>query len=365
MYGSFAKNNHGTSPVGKRRLIRAGGSGTRISNTCRPPDPGGGALSTVSCARTSAWTLPPKGPRDCPWTPDEQTYPPLGREPFEWSMHPSVSHRLNYRPDRPPKGVVKASTIATLEPVGGTVPTGAVDATRDTGRALPWRRQKTSKEDLHTNRVILSDLADTVAVGAIPLADLAGNVAIGVASPANLAGIVTAGVASSADLAGDATVGVASSADLAGDATVGVVSPAVAEVASSADLAGVVSSADIAEVASSADLAEVVSSADLASFVTRWNAGAAFWSQVTVIAFVMILLRWRPLPDVLSGSRLVRCLRPIQIVLLLLIGRMRNNVRSVVGHRGVSDCYRPIRTRCLVSRRLLWWVPLARELPGS
>ena len=55
-------------------------------------------------------------------------------------FHILVGHRFNYRPDRPPEGVVKASAIATSvtsEPVGGTVPTGAVGAMRDTGRALP------------------------------------------------------------------------------------------------------------------------------------------------------------------------------------------------------------------------------------
>ena len=61
---------------------------------------------------------------------------------------------------------------------------------------------------------------------------------------------------------------VASSADLAGDITVGVASSAAAGVASPTDIAEVASSADLAEVASSADLAEVASSADLAGYVT-------------------------------------------------------------------------------------------------
>ena len=55
----------------------------------------------------------------------------------------------------------------------------------------------------------------------------------------DLAGVVTVGVSTPADLAGDVTVGVSSPADLAGGVTVGVVPSAVAEVASSADLAGV------------------------------------------------------------------------------------------------------------------------------
>ena len=98
------------------------------------------------------------------------------------------------------------------------MPTGAINATRDARRVLPSRRQKTSMEELRTNRLIMSDLAESVAVCAIPSADVAGDVAIGVASPV----------------------------DLAEDATIGVVSPAIAEVASSADLAGVASSADLA-----------------------------------------------------------------------------------------------------------------------
>ena len=83
--------------------------------------------------------------------------------------------------------------------------TGAVSATRDAGRALPSRRQKTSREELHTNRVIMSNLAESVAIGAIPSAD---------GAIPSLAGIVIVGVASSADLAGDATIGVASLADV-------------------------------------------------------------------------------------------------------------------------------------------------------
>ena len=159
-------------------------------------------------------------------------------------MRPSFSNLFDHQPNRPPVGPVKAS--------------GAVGAT---GKTLPLRRRRTSREELPANKVIMFYLAESVTVSVTPLADLAG--------------VVAAGVASSADLAGDATVGVASSGDLAGDATIGVASPTVAEVASSAvaevaysAVAEVASSADHAEVASSADLAEVASSADLASFVT-------------------------------------------------------------------------------------------------
>ena len=115
-------------------------------------------------------------------------------------------------------------------------------------------------DELSTNEVIVFGPAGRVAVGVTPSAYLTGNVAVGVASPSDIAGVVTAGVVSSADLDGDATVVVVPSADLVGDVTVCV--------ASSADLAedttvGVASSA-IAEMASSADIAEVAFSADLA-----------------------------------------------------------------------------------------------------
>ena len=139
-----------------------------------------------------------------------------------------------------------------MEPVGGAMPTGAVGATKATGKTLPSHQQRTSRGELHMNKVIMFGPAESVAVGVTPSADLAGDVAIGVTSPADLAGVITAGVASLDDLAGDATVGVAS--------------PAVAEVASSADLARVASSA-VAEVVSSA-VAEVASSADLAGVVS-------------------------------------------------------------------------------------------------
>ena len=38
----------GTSPGGKRRLIRGGGSAARISNVIRPQDPGGGEVQLTS-----------------------------------------------------------------------------------------------------------------------------------------------------------------------------------------------------------------------------------------------------------------------------------------------------------------------------
>ena len=136
-------------------------------------------LADLETLVQKAWTLPPTGPRDRLWTPDEQTYPPLNREPVDRPVCPPVSCRLTYRSDKPLDGAVKAST---------------------------------SRDELHTNKVIVFGPAGSVAVGVTPSADSAGDVAVDVASPADLAGVITAGVASLVDLAGDATVGVASSA---------------------------------------------------------------------------------------------------------------------------------------------------------
>ena len=124
-------------------------------------------------------------------------------------MRLSVSHRVNYRPNRPPEESADASTIAnsvTSDQVGGAVAVGAIGAIKNTGRALPSRQQRTLREELQTNKVILSDLAGSVPVGVTPSADLAEHVAISVASPADLAGEATVGVASLGELAGVVTV---------------------------------------------------------------------------------------------------------------------------------------------------------------
>ena len=117
---------------------RGGESATWISN--KPPDPGGGGLSTTASMRTPAWTLPPTGPRDRLWTPDEHTYPSLCREPAKQSVFPSASHQLKHRTDKQQGRAVKASA-----------PTGSVSAMRGTGDTLPSRRQRTSKDALSTN----------------------------------------------------------------------------------------------------------------------------------------------------------------------------------------------------------------------
>ena len=100
------------------------------------------------------------------------------------------------------------------EPVGVAVPTGSVGATRRTGDTLPSYRQRTSKDELSMNEVIVFGPAEDVAIGVTSSADFAGDVAVGVTSSADHAGDVTVGVASSAGLAGDVTVGVMSSTTL-------------------------------------------------------------------------------------------------------------------------------------------------------
>ena len=70
----------------------------------------------------------------------------------------------------------------TSEPVGGTVPYGVIGAARDIGKMQPARRQRTPREELHTNKVIPCDFAESVTAGATPSADLTKNVAVEVTS---------------------------------------------------------------------------------------------------------------------------------------------------------------------------------------
>ena len=150
----------------------------------------------------------------------------------------------------------------------------------------------------------------------------------------------------SADLAGDVAVEVLSPADCSGEAIAGVTSLAIAEVASSVDLAGVATWAvlaeavpsAIAEVTSLVDLAGVASPAVLAEAVRcprpllrwrprptlrvlltpverlEWSMGTVFRMEygprVTVMGFVVTLLMWCPWP-MLEGPRLIRCLWPL------------------------------------------------------
>ena len=61
---------------GKRGMVRAGGSASRISGDRGATDPGGG--KRVLGGRQPAWQQPVGGTRGSPWTPDVQAFPALG-----------------------------------------------------------------------------------------------------------------------------------------------------------------------------------------------------------------------------------------------------------------------------------------------
>ena len=58
----------------------------------------------------------------------------------------------------------------------------------------PARRQRTPKEELRINKVILCDFAESVAADAMLSADLAGDVDVEVTSPADFTGKAIVGV---------------------------------------------------------------------------------------------------------------------------------------------------------------------------
>ena len=50
-----------------------------------------------------------------------------------------------------------------------------------------------------------------------------------------------------------------------------------------------------------------------------------------MVVIIMILLRWRPWPNMLEGVNIDMRLQPIRIVFLLPLCHMWNNVRNVLG----------------------------------
>ena len=72
---------HGSA--GKRRLIRAEGSASRISNTSSSTDHGGGGFATLTKQNKPAWVSPVVHPGLPCWSPSEQSYTLLG--------HPQVT----------------------------------------------------------------------------------------------------------------------------------------------------------------------------------------------------------------------------------------------------------------------------------
>ena len=85
-------------------------------------------------------------------------------------------------PDGQAAGWSALTINVILEPVGIDVPTGSFGATRHTGDTLPIRRQRTSKDELSTNEVIVFGPAEDVTVDVASSADFAGDVTVGVTS---------------------------------------------------------------------------------------------------------------------------------------------------------------------------------------
>ena len=133
-----------TSPVGKRRLIREGGSAAPISNELGPPDSGDGARLTTAWTKTPAWTVPLADTHDRGGIPDEHVCFHLAQEPVEQPA-PRPAHRRSTRQtDRKLDDVVKVSAVmidVIPEPVDIPVPTGlagATNSTNDTPPLFPW-----------------------------------------------------------------------------------------------------------------------------------------------------------------------------------------------------------------------------------
>ena len=67
----------GAPSVGKCRLIRVGGSASRISNNYSSTDPGGGGLAAPTKMKEPAWVSPVVNLRLPCWSPSRQSYLPL------------------------------------------------------------------------------------------------------------------------------------------------------------------------------------------------------------------------------------------------------------------------------------------------
>ena len=95
---AWPKKNAGTVLVGKRRLIRKGGSVIPVDSLT--------LVAVVAPNRVNAptWALPPAGFRQRCWTPDDQSYPMLGHQQTEPLQRPTGEHPGNHRSDwMPPK----------------------------------------------------------------------------------------------------------------------------------------------------------------------------------------------------------------------------------------------------------------------
>ena len=72
---------HGTFPVGKRGMVRAGGSASRIIDNQKNADHSGVERVDPTTGKPPAWVLPGESPRGSGWSPNVQAFPPLGSQP--------------------------------------------------------------------------------------------------------------------------------------------------------------------------------------------------------------------------------------------------------------------------------------------
>ena len=97
--GSVAWWVSGMFPVGKRGMIRAGGSASRISNNHNSTDPGGGDIVSPTTKNKLARVSPVANSRRPGWSPSVQAYPPFGSQRTIHS--PESIEGAGRRPRRP------------------------------------------------------------------------------------------------------------------------------------------------------------------------------------------------------------------------------------------------------------------------
>ena len=84
--GSMAWWTHGTVSVGKRGMVRAGGSASRTSGNSGTTDPGGGGgVLPRSQRNRPVWVSPVGHAHGSGWSPSAQAFPPLGSLPLVFS----------------------------------------------------------------------------------------------------------------------------------------------------------------------------------------------------------------------------------------------------------------------------------------
>ena len=76
-------------------------SASRISNSSRPTDPGGGSQAASNRGNVSAWSLSPVDSRQHRWIADEQSYPPLSRQQADRPTRPTGECPKHWRTTPP------------------------------------------------------------------------------------------------------------------------------------------------------------------------------------------------------------------------------------------------------------------------